>query len=102
MPICQSFLIFLSLLLLGNEDTNTAAEGHRRERAGARSDEEEERGGGGHGGGGQGGNPIGFFGPKNCPRNWPKVTFEKNTTINFPFWTDFQAVFTTVVPFLIQ
>ena len=37
--------------------------------------------------------------------NLPEVPFEKDACMNFLFWTfwaAFQAIFTTVVPFLIQ
>ena len=58
-----------------------------------------------------GGNSMGFFWPKIQPQyqpeNRPKVPFEKDTYvyINFELWTiqvAFWAIFTTVVPFLIQ
>ena len=57
----------------------------------------------------QGGNSKGFFRPKKWPQyrpqNQPKIAIEKDTLINFQFrmfWAAFQAVFTTVAPFLIQ
>ena len=56
-----------------------------------------------------GGNSIGFFHAKKrlqyWPKNRPEVPFEKDTCMNFLFWTfraTFRAIFTTVVPFLIQ
>ena len=57
---------------------------------------------------GTGGNSKGFLAqkrPQYRPENRPKVSFEKDTCINFQFWTfcaAFRAIFTTVVPFLIQ
>ena len=35
----------------------------------------------------QGGNSIGFFRPKKLPQYRPEVPFEKDTCINFQFWT---------------
>ena len=49
----------------------------------------------------QGGNSIGYFWPEKGTLYRPKVPFEKDTFINFLFWT-FWVTFTTVVQFLIQ
>ena len=44
-------------------------------------------------------------GPNMLPENRTELTFEKDACISFQFWTflaTFRAVFTTVVPFLID